>query len=382
MAYVGALTVVAREGSQTVPINVTVAPQPTADPLRLTFVYWYNWLDACKRCGLDANSAEAWRYLGALADMMRTYHQNSVVVDWGLIKAWQMPDGTLRCDFSNFDRYVKLFGEHGVDRLFCMAHVGSRTTGDWACPTMAAHTLNARRTDNGEAVPIKTLDLLPAIQAHVEQLGLLDKFCLHVADEPIRENEASYKALAAEVRKRAPKLRTIDAIHVPDLRGSTDIMVPQLNYLQQWLDQFHASQAAGSTLWFYIAWVPQGQFPNRMIDSFAIKPRVLHWMHPRYGTTGYLHWALNHWSIPLTSLGSPGDQYITWPSQRFAANSSLRYEAERDGLEDAELMFQLQTKLGAAKVNEMAEPAVKDFTHFTRDWTVLEQVRRALLSAL
>ena len=61
-----------------------------------------------------------------------------------------------------------------------------------------------------------------------------------------------------------------------------------------------------------------------------------------YDTDGYLHWALNRWQIPLTSLDSPGDQYICWPSQRFVANSSLRYEAEREGLEDCELMFMLR----------------------------------------
>ena len=59
----------------------------------------------------------------------------------------------------------------------------------------------------------------------------------------------------------------------------------------------------------------------------------------------YLHGALNPWQIPLSSLGSPGDQYICWPSRRFIANSSLRYAAEREGLEDCELMFMLRTVL-------------------------------------
>ena len=93
-------------------------------------------------------------------------------------------------------------------------------------------------------------------------------------------------------------------------------------------DRFNNAMASapvrvGNELWFYIAWVPQGRYPNRMIDSQAIKSRVLHWLNATYDTTGYLHWALNHWQIPLSSLESPGDQYICWPSRRFIANSSL-----------------------------------------------------------
>ena len=107
---------------------------------------------------------------------------------------------------------------------------------------------------------------------------------MHVADEPIPANVESYRELSAKVQEAAPKLRRIDAIHVPDLSGSLEVWVPQINYFEQWLDQFRKAQAEGNEVWFYVAWVPQGKYPNRMIDGSAIKPRVLHWLNAIYDT--------------------------------------------------------------------------------------------------
>jgi len=138
-------------------------------------------------------------------------------------------------------------------------------------------------------------------------------------------------------------------------------------------------------------WVPQGKFPNRMIDGGAIKPRVLHWLNALDDTDGYLHWALNHWHIPLTSLDSPGDQYICWPSKRFVANSSLRYEAEREGLEDCELLFMVRDKLmkqgltraqAQAQMEAVGRKAVRNSEDYTRSWQELEAVRAELLGML
>ena len=214
---------------------------------------------------------------------------------------------------------------------------------------------------------------------------------MHVADEPIPQNLASYRELSARVHQRAPKLRRIDAVHVPDLEGVLEIQVPQLNYFEKWLDRYRAAQRAGCEVWFYVAWVPQGRYPNRMIDSYAIKPRVLHWLNALYQTSGYLHWALNHWHISLMSLQSPGDQYICWPSRRFIADSSLRYEAEREGLEDWEVIRMLQDAFersgipreeAVQRIRRLVMPAVKDFQHYTRDWDVMESVRDRLLDAI
>ncbi len=380
------------EGQVAIAVSCTISPIALPDPCRLPFVYWFSWGDACQEFGVQERSADGWRVLYQLGRLMRAHHQRVVVVPWSLVRTWRDQSGKLRHDFRDFDRFVRTFQAAGVDQLFCISHMGSRTMGDWECPTMGSHRQSVRDLATGQAAPnMDCVDLLPALQDHIETLGLLDKFCVHVADEPIPVNVESYRELSARVHAAAPKLPRLDTIHVPDLQGSLEIWVPQLNYFDQWRDQYRQAQAAGNKVWTYIAWVPQDKFPNRMIDSSAIKPRVLHWLNALDDTDGYLHWALNHWHIPLTSLNSPGDQYICWPSQRFIANSSLRYEAEREGLEDCELMFMVRDRLmkqgltraqAQAKMEAVGRKAVRGVQDYTRSWQELEEVRAELLGML
>ncbi len=380
-----------RGRSQAFTFTARVAPVALPERTRLKFVYWFGWGEPCRRFGVDQSSEDGWRVLSRLGELMRAHHQNCVVVPWSLVHTWRAADGGLRHDFRDFDRYVQTFRAVGVDRQFCLSHMGGRTTGEWECPTMGSSTQTVTRLDTGETEQMDVVDLLPALQRHIEELGLLDRFAVHVADEPIPANLASYRQLSARVHAAAPKLRRMDAIHVPNLKGSLEVWVPQLNYFNQWLDQYRQAQAEGNELWFYIAWVPQYKYPNRMIDSAAIKPRVLHWLNALYDTSGYLHWALNWWDISLMSIQSPGDQYICWPSRRFIANSSLRYEAEREGLEDCELMFMLRDALmkqgktraqAQAAVEKIGRKAVRGFEDYTRSWEELEAVRGELIEAL
>ena len=224
-----------------------------------------------------------------------------------------------------------------------------------------------------------------------------------LSDDPVRDlkanaaqpifipvNRDSYCQLSARVHEAAPRLRRIDAIQVPDLQGSLEVWVPQLDCFEQWLDQYRAAQKLGNEVWLYTACAPQGKYPNRMIDSSAIKPRVLHWLNALYETDGYLHWGLNWWDTPWHSY-APGDQCICWPSERFIANSSLRYEAEREGLEDCELMFMVRDKLMAGgatreaaqqRMEAIGRKAVHSIQDYTRSWRGLESARRELLQQL
>jgi hypothetical protein len=389
--YRGTLRLGSQEGALQIPLRVRVAETVLPAVPRVDFVYWFDWNDACRPFGVAPGSEDSWQVLAGVADLMRAYRQNAVVVPWSLARFWRLPDGRTEADFTDFDRFVTTFAERGVDKLFCLSHMGGRSSGEWECPTMAASSATVVQVATGAAEPVAVVSLLPLIESHLRARGWLERFAVHVADEPIPVNLESYRTLARRVQAAAPGLRRIDAIHVPDLVGDLEIWVPQLNYLKQWHPEYRKAQAAGATLWFYVAWVPQGTFPNRMIDGPAIKSRLLHWMHAVYGTEGYLHWALNRWSIPLTSLESPGDQYICWPSERFIADSSLRYEAEREGLEDAELMLSVRAALeargrsrqaAAERVRELIRPAVRDAEDLTLDWDVLEAVRLRLLEEL
>ncbi|MEI6502959.1 MAG: glycoside hydrolase domain-containing protein, partial [Armatimonadota bacterium] len=225
------IVVRSREGTATTAVRYEVSPVALPSRLRLPFVYWFTWGAPCKEFGVEERTADGWRVLGEIGKQMVAHGERCVVVPWSMVRVWQDAEGKYSYDFRDFDHFLKTFQAVGVDQLFCLSHVGGRTTGEWECPTMSPnmHQVNALATGD-IAARLDAVDLLPALQAHIEKLGLIDKFRLHIADEPIAANLESYKQLSARAHAAAPKLKRIDAEHVPDLQGYLEDWVPQINY--------------------------------------------------------------------------------------------------------------------------------------------------------
>jgi hypothetical protein len=324
------------------------------------------------------------------ARLFRSYHQNVVTVSPALCEIWVEADGSHSYDWTRFDRWCELFLAEGVRRLN-ITHLGGRKTGDWECPEFVLSDRPATLRATGGATTVPLEGFLERLQAHLEDKGWLELTNQHIADEPIPVNVESWKQCSDRVHRAAPKLKRMDAIHVPDLRGFCELCVPQLNYFDQWRDQWLKWRQAGEyELWFYIAWVPQGRYPNRLIDLETIKPRVVHWMGYLEGATGYLHWGLNHWSIPFGTF-APGDEWIVWPG-RDGPNSSLRYEAQRDGLEDCEYLWMLEAAQGEVirrldakgfaaddRSREIGRRVVRSMTDYTRSSAELQAAREEVL---
>jgi hypothetical protein len=176
---------------------------------------------------------------------------------------------------------------------------------------------------------------------------------------------------------------------VADLANALEVWVPQLNFLEQWLPRFKEAQQKGAELWYYTAWVPQGRYPNRLMDYPLIKTRILHWINYTSGTTGYLHWGWNFWDVKFDQF-APGDNWIVWPGTS-GPRSSLRYEAMREGIEDYEYlcMFEDSVRQAARKhgakgldarqfVLTFAQTLVPGIQDYSRNPAVLYGVREAV----
>ncbi|MBM3501756.1 MAG: DUF4091 domain-containing protein, partial [Armatimonadetes bacterium] len=338
--YVGNVYVQAADGLDGVPVRLEVLPVDFPDQPRLWVVNWFSTDVFRTHYGLEEDSPEWWAMLREYARLFRRYHQNVVTVSPGLCRIFIEDDGSPTYDWTRFDRWCELFLAEGVGRL-SLGHLGGRTTGEWECPEFALADRPATVRATGGQTTVRLEDFLQALEEHLDEKGWLDITYQHVADEPIPANVESWKAQAARVHQAAPRLKRMDAIQVPDLRGFCELWVPQLNHFDQWYEGYRKGQQAGEyELWFYVAWVPQGAYTNRLIDTETIKPRIIHWMNYLYGATGYLHWGLNHWNIPFATF-APGDEWMVWPGQDLP-NSSLRYEAQRDGLEDCEYLTMLE----------------------------------------
>ncbi len=388
--YRGNVHLATTSGLLAVPVNLEVLPLDFPDQTRLWVVNWFDTNSFESRYGVAPESDDWWAMLRDYARMFRRYHQNAVTVSPALCRIFVEPDGSHTYDWSGYDRWCETFMAEGV-RRFCVEHLGGRKTGAWEEKEFVLYDRPATVRATGAQTSVKVEEFVAQLQKHLEAKGWLDMSYQHIGDEPIPVNVASWKEQSARVHAAAPKLKRLDAIQVPDLRGFCELWVPQLNYFDQWNKDYDQWRRDGLfELWFYIAWVPQGKYPNRLIDTAAIKPRVIHWMNYLYHASGYLHWGLNHWDIPFNTF-SPGDEWMTWPGQS-GPNSSLRYEAQRDGLEDCEYLYMLEDAQRAATAKlavsdfdptlrsmEIARRIVRSLQDYTRDYDELEAAREELM---
>lgn len=356
---------------------------------RLWFTNWFNASHFARYHGVPEWGNEHFRWMRLYARLMREQHQNVLLVPLSLVQVFQRPDGRFRFDFERFDRFVATFEAEGAAERLELSHLGGRKTGRWEDPEFVASPQWATHEQTGEQVEVPLETFLQGVRDHLKATGRLSRSMLHIADEPIPVNVESWKTLSERVHQAVPDLPRVDAIHVPNLEGHLEVWVPQLNYFAQWLDTYRQRQREGNEIWFYTAWVPQDKWPNRLIDLPLIKTRILHWMNVRYGATGFLHWGWNHWGDVMTGdLQSPGDAFIVYPGPA----ASLRFEAQRDGIEDAELLWlaaevagrlaggnPLTPEKAAALVEPWTGRVVRDFTDFTREPAALEEVRREVL---
>jgi len=358
-----------------VPLELQVLPFNLPEKPTLCVTNWFSHGAIANHYKVELYSEEFWRLLQAFAQDMAAHRQNVVMVPPDLVDVYLEADGSLAFEFPRFDRWVGIFEGAGAAERIEIMHLGGRSTNDWECPTFTIARRPAVVRATGERTEIEIEQFLPGLVKHLREKGWLEKSMLHIADEPIPVNVESWKQASRRVRAAAPQLRRIDAIHVPGLPGDLEIWVPQLNFFDEYYDSLRQAQQRGECeLWFYTAWVPQGEYPNRLMDFPLIKPRLLHWVNFLYGATGYLHWGLNWWDLKQGTF-SPGDEWIVYPG-RNGPRGSLRWEAMRDGLEDYEYFQLLAAKRGQARAMELGRRLMRSITDYDRDPQKLLDIRR------
>jgi len=344
------------------------------------------------------DSAEYWALLGRYARNMADHRQSVALISPLSLAEFRAGEGgRLDIDFSRFDRWVAIFKEAGVIGRIEGGHLGGRV-GDWT----SQFVVQIRQIKEGRVVSAAVDpaspeadrfhgQFLPALVGHLREKGWLKDYMQHLADEPIAENAASYRAISQLVRQYAPELRVIEACHTKDLAGAIDIWVPQLNFLHTDYEHYRSRQRAGEEVWFYTCVFPQGEYANRFIEQPLIKTRLLHWINFRYGVTGYLHWGYNHWTQedPFTRTtrahGGPsylpaGDPWIVYPGKNGPLDS-IRHEAMRDGIADYELLCMLAERDRDA-AQKLASTLVLDFDRYNGQVDTFRETRRKLLEPL
>lgn len=397
-----------------VPLSVQVyaADLPDKRTLKVSNWAWFDNRTVTQWCGVDELYKEPfWKLMEEVAKNMAAHRQNVIFTPttawtWGkddpalaqdLITGKVGQNGGLDFDFTHFDRWVTLFRQAGVDALI-EAHPLARRS-----RLEKEYMSVVWKIEAGKAVRRRVASLspeyekylsvyLPALEAHLEKQGWLDRYVQHVLDEPNNERKPTYVQVAQWFRKYAPRLRTIDATQTTDLVGSIDIWAPLLPALARNLDFYKDRQVNGNESWFYTCLVPAGPDSlNRFVEYPLTRVRLLHWANHASGTTGYLHWAYNWWvQAKDPSAGTwrlqPGDEWLVYP-KKGGVNDSIRYEAMLEGIQDYELLKVLSVR-DPKTANAICDKLVTFSNRTTRGYQfddkidALRDARRELLQAL
>ncbi len=392
--YTGAITIFVGEDDLSVPVTVHVhgAAVPSKRGLKVT--NWVN-LDAMQRWnGCAFHDERFWKFVKVYAENMAVHRQNMIVIPiFGFYSSAELVevsvDGNgLKFDFANFDRYAQTFLDAGFSYLEG-SHLG------WVDETIFGWYVKdgklARKNFPAMSPEAETYlsQFLPALQSHLKDKGWIDIYYQHVRDEPGDSHKATYDHTRALMRKYSPRIMTIEATHSTTIDPPT-IMVPLLSHFGENYGFYKTLMEKGQEVWFYTACGPNGSYANRFLDIHLLKVRYLHWLNFKYGATGFLEWGYNFWEHfnPISDIYTtwsvgplpPGDSYVVYPTPHGVLDS-VRWEIERDGIEDYELLSVLRAK-APGKANEICSSLIHDFDEYVMDVNRFRAARLELLEAL
>lgn len=367
-------------------VNVHKSVIPQVGPNSWPYTNWFSLGNMATRHGLKPWSSEHWTMIGKYAQLMARNRQNTFWITFGDV--FTVEKTGLVLNRERMRRIVDVFTRAGMYYIEG-GHFGGRSTSEWTCPTFSISlTRHLATSVEGNA------DIACAasqLMAEIERNGWRKRYIQHVTDEPIKENATDYRIFVGMVRKYMPGIPIMDATMDPSLSGSVDIWCPQVQHYQQDRKRFEAERALGDRLWSYTCCAPGGPWLNRLLDMELLRPALLGWGAALFHMDGFLHWGLNHyradqdpfemsvvpnWGGGKNSLPA-GDTHVVYPGAD-GPWSSVRFESQREGMEDLELL-RLFEKKHPKQAALLVKSVIRGFDDYTKKVPVFRNARRKLL---
>ncbi|MFD0618566.1 glycoside hydrolase domain-containing protein [Paenibacillus sp. GCM10027629] len=425
--YHGMVTVKTTLGNYQVPINVEVANVEIPQTSKANFVN-YQWAmtngfmiggsppeiadDPLTQSsydvgqnyyGVETYSDKWFELMDNFAKTMSDYRQNMIWVRTDLLlnakgtKMVSFKDGIPNdIDWSLFDRYVETFIKRGITHfanihlIHALEQMPQSERPNNVDPSDPWKT-SIPEPDSLPVTDAYLSNYLTALHDHLEEKGWLNDngftWYQHTKDEPNGASITNYMTyIARQLKEIVPDFKTLDADAAGTLMNEAikpyvDVWVPLTPVFQDKKNLYKAEQAAGKDLWVYTCDANPAPWLNRFWTQPILTGRLLFWNLSQDGVQGHLHWGWNVWYVPHY-----GDSTIVYPDKdHMTVKSSLRYEAQRDGLEDYELMYQLkQTNPDLADLaKRIADSAVNpsDPRKYTLDPEYIRMLHNYLVKA-
>lgn len=405
--YQGSVTITSNQGSQQLPITLTVwgFSLPSTSSVDTAFGY-EGW---GVLFGHFDNPSEHYADLVPLAQMYTTSGlMHRITLSTMLIEDWALYASTI--DWPAFDaRWHEFFD--GKDLPFGLQ--GARVT-------------SVQIPTDGDTDAEKVAYWRQFAQ-HFRQKGWFDLLFHYTLDEP-GDSAGDYQV----IKDRAALLNQADAdlpvLVTTDIQEAQpygvedviDIWVPLINFMDLkpygvcWAPEYVGDQrsdynglvASGKRLWSYQSCMSHGcdvsstaecdrGWPSYMVDHTAIRNRIMGWQTYRYDLSGELYFDVNYaygnsdpWVTQL-HFGGNGDGNLYYPGRPDKIGGtahipieSIRLKQIRDGLEDYEYLRLLEQKVGRAAVLSLIGPVITNTYGYTTSPTDLLNLRTAIGSSL
>ena len=265
---------------------------------------------------------------------------------------------------------------------------------DWGDPELkVALTKRAYYQENGKS-DIDTIVHL--IRDFTTKYDLSDQWLQHISDEPTAVQAKCFQDVARQVKSIYPEVKIMEATNDRDsLTGAIDLWCPLINDFQENEAFFLERVEQGEKVLVYTCLIPGGRWLNRTLDMEKLRQVYFGWGAAKYHTFGYLHWGLNQYIVdPFTQsvvhhpspVAGPnnflpaGDTHVVYPGEE-GPLSSLRFEAHRLGIEDYELLYDLQAS-SAKKSEKLVKKLFSSYTEYNTSLKDYRKVRKKLLQAV
>lgn len=380
--YTGALCV----GETRIPIETKVYDVAVPDET-LQNVYWYSREKIAELhnapMGTPAFDEMEEKYLR----LMRHMRQTQLSVSNPEVK--ELGDNKYEFDFTETEREIDRGVRLGFQHFSLMPLAGRRS---WKDSHLYTHRLDVMSYEGYCYIS----QFMTALHDFLARKGLLGKMRMGVSDEPNKENEVTYRALAGLMRRYCPEIKLIEALSYCNIHGSIDIYVPLNAEYQRHQKEFETFRAAGDEIWQYVCCAPRGDgFINHFLDYPLLSTRYQYWGNYWFGLTGYLHWAFfqpqpeqdlfttscaKHQNADSIGILPAGDTHLCYNGEG-EPWASVRLEALRQSAEEYEWLRILDGR-DHEKAHAVCEKVFRAFDDVEYDPNRFNEIRCELLSAV
>ncbi len=276
---------------------------------------------------------------------------------YGSMISWiKKTDGTWRYDYSVFDLYVKLAMESGIkEQINCYSMVPVGNKFSWF-DEESARTITIETTPGTAEYENIWRNFLSDFKVHLRKMGWLDKTAIALDEREDEEMQNMFRFL----KETAPELKvSMAGFYFDKINSSIYDFSSNWRHIDKISGEIMESRRrSGLKTTYYVACgIPK---PNNFTFSPPAESCYEGWFAAALGFDGFLRWAYNNWvenpEVDSRFIRWPsGDTYFVYPD----AQSSIRFERLREGIQDYEKIRILRKELSENKSVEAAEARKK-----------------------